>query len=180
VEVGVATCQGEGDTVERSTSQVTGGGAARPCRPTAWLHSTRSEVEAVKRLSSKTILHWSTALAGQQLRLAADPPGERRPAGLDAGESHLGGRLRVHFSREPPPPVNGAKWGAVIALAVLTLFAIAFVHSGNRRGAAIAMALFASAAVAAIVMIAAQERPFAGHFAVSPTPLEQVEPTLPH
>jgi hypothetical protein len=68
----------------------------------------------------------------------------------------------------------------VIALAVLTLFAIAFVHSGNRRGAAIAMALFASVAVAAIVMIAAQERPFAGHFAVSPTPLEQVEPTLPH
>ena len=75
--------------------------------------------------------------------------------------------------------VNGAKWGAVIALALLTLIAVGFVHSGNRRGAAIAMALFASAAAAAIVMIAAQERPFAGHFAVSPTPLEQVEPTLP-
>jgi hypothetical protein len=51
-------------------------------------------------------------------------------------------------------------------------------HGGNRRGAAIAMALFASAASVAIVMIAAQERPFAGHFAVTPTPLEQVEPTL--
>jgi hypothetical protein len=75
--------------------------------------------------------------------------------------------------------VNFAKWGAVVSLAILTLFAIAFVHSGNRRGAAIAMALFASAASAALVMIAAQERPFAGHFAVSPTPLEQVEPTLP-
>ena len=71
--------------------------------------------------------------------------------------------------------VNGAKWGAVISLAILTLLAIAFVHSGNRRTAAIAMALFASVA---IVMIAAQERPFAGRFAVTPTPLEQVEPTL--
>jgi multisubunit Na+/H+ antiporter MnhC subunit len=75
--------------------------------------------------------------------------------------------------------VSSAKWGAVATLAILTLFAIAFVHSGNRRGAAIAMALFASAAVAAIIMIAAQERPFAGDFAVSPTPLEQVDPTLP-
>ena len=75
--------------------------------------------------------------------------------------------------------VNGAKWGAVAALAILTLFAIAFIHSGNRRAAAIAMALFASAAAAAIVMIAAQERPFAGHFSVNPTALEQVEPTLP-
>jgi hypothetical protein len=75
--------------------------------------------------------------------------------------------------------VNGAKWGGVVTLAVLTLFAIAFVHSGNRAGAAIAMALFASAAAAVIIMIAAQERPFLGPFAVRPAPLEQVEPTLP-
>ena len=74
--------------------------------------------------------------------------------------------------------VNGAKWGAVVILAILTLFAIAFVHSANRVAAAIAMTLFASAAAAAIIMIAAQERPFAGYFAVRPTPLEQVEPTL--
>ena len=76
--------------------------------------------------------------------------------------------------------VNGAKWGAVASLAILTLFAIAFVHSGNRRSAAIALTLFAAAASAAIVMIAVQERPFAGHFAVSPTPLEQVQPTMAH
>jgi hypothetical protein len=42
------------------------------------------------------------------------------------------------------------------------------------------MALFASAASVVIVMIAAQEHPFAGHFAVSPTPLKQVEPAVPH
>ena len=74
--------------------------------------------------------------------------------------------------------VNGAKWGAVISLAIFTLLAIAFVHSGNRLTAAIAMAIFASASSVEIVMIAAQERLFSGHFAVTPTPLEQVEPTL--
>jgi len=74
--------------------------------------------------------------------------------------------------------VNGAKWGAVIALAILTLFGVAFVHSDSRLGAAIAMTLFASAAAACVVMIAAQERPFAGPFAVEPTALVEVEPAL--
>jgi Protein of unknown function (DUF4239) len=72
--------------------------------------------------------------------------------------------------------VNAAKWGAVIALAILTLFAIAFVHSDSRLGAAIAMTLFASAAAVCVVMIAAQARPFAGPFAVEPTALVEVEP----
>jgi hypothetical protein len=85
-------------------------------------------------------------------------------------------RLRIIVSQSS---VNAAKWGAVVTLAILTLFAIAFVHSSNRAGAAIAMAFFASAAAASILMIASQERPFAGPFAVSPSPLEQVEPTLP-
>jgi Protein of unknown function (DUF4239) len=74
--------------------------------------------------------------------------------------------------------VNGAKWGAVIALAILTLFGIAFVHSDSRLGAAIAMTLFASAAAVCVVMIAAQARPFAGPFAVEPTDLVEVEPAV--
>ena len=43
-------------------------------------------------------------LAGQHLRLAADPPGQGRAAGLDAGEGHLGRRPRVHLRGQPPPP----------------------------------------------------------------------------
>jgi hypothetical protein len=72
--------------------------------------------------------------------------------------------------------VNWAKWIGVIALAVLTLFAIAFVHSDNRLGGALAMALFASAAAVCIVLIAVQDRPFAGPFRVRPTVLIQVTP----
>ena len=41
---------------------------------------------------------------GNTTRLAADPPGQGRAAGLDAGEGHLGGRPRVHLRGQPPPP----------------------------------------------------------------------------
>jgi hypothetical protein len=72
--------------------------------------------------------------------------------------------------------INWVKWSAVIALALLTLLAIAFVHSGNRRTAAIAMGVFASAVAVTLVMIASQDRPFSGQFGVKPDVLLQVLP----
>ena len=75
--------------------------------------------------------------------------------------------------------VNSAKWAGVIALGILTLIAIACVHSANRRTAAIAMTLWASAVVVSLLMIGVQDRPFAGPYRVQPTPLIQVEPRLP-
>jgi uncharacterized membrane-anchored protein YhcB (DUF1043 family) len=72
--------------------------------------------------------------------------------------------------------VNWVKWTAVVALALLTLLAIAFVHSGNRRTAAIAMAVFATAVAVTLIVIAAQDRPFSGHFRVKPDVLLQVVP----
>ena len=75
--------------------------------------------------------------------------------------------------------VNSAKWAGVIALGILTLIAIACVHSANRRTAAIAMTLWASAVAVSLLMIGVQDRPFAGPYRVQPTPLIQVEPRLP-
>jgi hypothetical protein len=72
--------------------------------------------------------------------------------------------------------VNWAKWAGVIGLGILTLIAVAFVHSADRGSAAIALTLFAAAIAASLLMIAAQDRPFAGPFRVQPTPLVQVEP----
>ncbi|HEV8102457.1 MAG TPA: hypothetical protein VGP69_01860 [Gaiellaceae bacterium] len=72
--------------------------------------------------------------------------------------------------------VNWAKWAGVIGLGILTLIAVAFVHSADRGSAAIAMTLFASAIAASVLMIAVQDRPFAGPFRVQPTPLVQVLP----
>lgn len=69
------------------------------------------------------------------------------------------------------------KWTGVVLVALLTLLAIAFVHSGNRLTAALAMGIFAAAVAASLVLIATQERPFSGRFAVSPDALLQVMPS---
>jgi hypothetical protein len=68
------------------------------------------------------------------------------------------------------------KWVGLLVLASLTLFAIAFVHSGNRTTARIAMAMFAAAVAVVITMIAAENRPFSGHLGIKPDVLEQVLP----
>ena len=72
--------------------------------------------------------------------------------------------------------VNWVTWSGVILVAALTLLAIAFVQSGNRLAAAIALGLFASAVSCALVLIAAQDRPFNGDFRVRPDVLQQVYP----
>ena len=72
--------------------------------------------------------------------------------------------------------VNWVKWTGVILVALLTLIAIAFVHSGNRLTAALAMGIFAAAVGVSLMLIAAQERPFSGQFAVRPDVLIQVMP----
>ena len=72
--------------------------------------------------------------------------------------------------------VNWVKWTGVILVALLTLIAIAFVHSDNRVTAALAMGIFAAAVGVSLMLIAAQERPFHGEFAVSPDVLIQVMP----
>jgi hypothetical protein len=72
--------------------------------------------------------------------------------------------------------INWVKWSGVVATAVLMLFAIAFVHSDDRGSAITAMALFAAATAACIILLASQDRPFGGKFAVKPTVLLQVEP----
>ena len=64
----------------------------------------------------------------------------------------------------------------MILVALLTLIAIAFVHSDNRLTAALAMGMFAAAVGVSLMLIAAQQRPFSGQFAVRPDVLIQVMP----
>ena len=72
--------------------------------------------------------------------------------------------------------VNWVRWTSVILVALLTLVAIAFVHSGNRLAAALAMGIFSAAVAVSLILIAVQSRPFSGQFAVSPQPLVEVMP----
>jgi hypothetical protein len=80
-------------------------------------------------------------------------------------------RQRIIVSRSS---VSWVKWLAVTVLAVLTLIAIACVHSDNRRTAAIAMAIFGGAVAVTLVLIASQARPFSGEFGIKPDVLLQV------
>jgi hypothetical protein len=72
--------------------------------------------------------------------------------------------------------INVVRWAALLALAVLTLAAMACVHSANRTAAAVAMGLFAAAVATVVVMLASQDRPFTGQLGIDPDVLVQVKP----
>ncbi len=115
---------------------------------------------------------------GLQLAIGLSPRTEGQKAAqreiVDSLQSALDARRQRIIVSESS--VNWVKWTGVILVALLTLIAIAFVHSGNRLTAALAMGIFAAAVAVSLVLIAAQERPFSGHFAVRPTVLVQVLP----
>ena len=113
-----------------------------------------------------------------QLALALKPHSEGQKvaqremvAALETALDARRERIIVSESR-----INWAKWTGVALLAALTLLAIAFVHSEKRATTAIAMGIFASAVAVCLLMIASQDRPFAGPFAVKPDALVQVMP----
>ena len=113
------------------------------------------------------------------LQLPADDPGQvvaQREIVAALNDALEARRERIIISESG---VNSAKWAGVIGLGVLTLIAIGCVHCANRRTAAVAMALFASAICVSLLMIGVQDRPFAGPYKVEPTPLIQVQPRPP-
>ncbi len=65
-------------------------------------------------------------------------------------------RQRIIVSRSS---VNGIKWTCLLLQAVVTLLAIAMVHSENRVTAVIAMAIFATAVSVSVVLIASHSGP---------------------
>lgn len=72
--------------------------------------------------------------------------------------------------------VNLTKWSCLLVQAICMLFAIAMVHSDNRRTVAITMGLFASGVAVSVLIILAHDRPFTGEISVGPAPLLQVMP----
>ena len=72
--------------------------------------------------------------------------------------------------------VSWVKWTGLLLEAAATLVAIAFVHWDNRKTAAVAMAVFATATAIVVVLILAHDRPFTGPIMVPPDELLQVMP----
>jgi hypothetical protein len=129
----------------------------------------RSETLAIVPAPSASALHLALALP-------ARTPGQivaQREIVTSLENALDARRQRIIVSRSS---VNWAKWAGVITLGLLTLLAVAFVHSANRRTAAIAIALFAAAIAVCVLMIGVQDRPFSGPFRIKPTVLVQIEP----
>ena len=115
---------------------------------------------------------------GLQLAIGLSPRTEGQKAAqrelIDSLQSALDARRnRIILSESS---VNWVKWAGVMLVALLTLIAIAFVHCDNRLTAALAMGLFTSAVAVSLILIAAQQRPFSGEFAVRPDALIEVIP----
>ncbi len=72
--------------------------------------------------------------------------------------------------------VDAVKWIGLLVLATVMLIGIACVHSGNRRTALLALALFGASVAVVAVMLVAQDEPFTGHLGQSPELLEEVIP----
>jgi hypothetical protein len=72
--------------------------------------------------------------------------------------------------------VNWVKWTGMLVVALLALLTIALVNSDNRLTAAISLAIFSTGVAVSVLMIVAEDRPFAGPDAVRPDVLVQVMP----
>ena len=72
--------------------------------------------------------------------------------------------------------VSLVKWCCLYLQAACLLFAIGLVHCDDRLASLVAMGLFATGAAAAVLMIAAYDRPFIGQLSITPEPLLQIMP----
>ena len=70
--------------------------------------------------------------------------------------------------------VNAVKWFCLYLQAIFSLLAIAFVHCDNWLASLLAIGLFAGGVSTSVLLIAAHDRPFVGHVAVTPQPLLQI------
>ena len=89
------------------------------------------------------------------------------------------GHTPVATSVEAVAPVSPVKWSAILLMALITLIAIAMVHSDNHLTCGIALALFATGIAASVLLIATYTRPFTGDISVTPDLLQQVITTEP-
>ena len=75
--------------------------------------------------------------------------------------------------------VNPVKWFCLYLLAICEMLAIALVHCDNRLASALALGLFSTGVAAAVLLIAAHDRPFTGQISIRPEPLLQIMPNDP-
>jgi hypothetical protein len=106
-------------------------------------------------------------------------PAISRDAGATIHAAMLNAAVRVGTARNSRLSLSAdrtgdLKWISVLILGIITQVAVAVVHLEKWRAMAASLAVFSSAAVVALGMIALQEDPFGGVFQVSSAPLQRL------
>jgi len=125
------------------------------------LTAVRTEWPAMAK-QQQTLAVVSPALGdGLRVALSTSPVNARQVEAQRELVSSLENALDARRQRilSSQPSVNWVKWTGVLLLAALTLVGVAFVHSGNRLTAALAMGVFAASVAVVVVMIAALTAP---------------------
>jgi hypothetical protein len=89
------------------------------------------------------------------------------------------GRARSQRLAISTDATNTVKWITVLILAMITQVAIGLVHVEKPRAQIAALALFTSALVVALGLMAMQEWPFSGLLQISPAPLRAILDLIP-
>jgi hypothetical protein len=105
-------------------------------------------------------------------------------SGAAVQRSRLDLVLKLHTLREARLTLAGdrtdeIKWAALLILGLVSQIAIVAVHLETPRPQIAALAIFSTAAVIGLGLVAVQERPFARPLEVSPTPFEDVVREIP-
>ena len=127
-------------------------------------------------LDGKASAKASAALQELLRELAA--PQVTSDVGPIAHATLLDQALRVRAARSDRLAVSEQhtdhpKWWTVLVLACLTQVALALVHLDRAGSQAAALVVFSAAAIVALGLVAAKERPFDGPLAIQPTALRE-------
>jgi Protein of unknown function (DUF4239) len=76
--------------------------------------------------------------------------------------------------------VTEAQWVALVTIAIMAMFAIAVAHNHAFRLQTVAIGAYVVGVSAALFVILAHDRPFVGHSAVRPLPIEQAIDRIEH
>ncbi|HEX7883590.1 MAG TPA: DUF4239 domain-containing protein [Afipia sp.] len=122
----------------------------------------------------------STAAAYDNLLHEVSIPSIAKESGQAVQSALLTAAVRVGTARNDRLSLSGdqtndLKWLVVIALGLITQIAIALVHLERPRAFFASLAVFASAVVVTLGILALQEYPFDGAFQVSSAPIKALQ-----
>lgn len=145
----------------------------------AWTKYVNSAIDEDWPAMAKDGHAASTNVAYDELLREVSDPTIAREAGSPVQSALLTAAVRIGTARSERVALasdrtNDIKWTLVLMLGVMTQIAVGIVHLQRSNPHITALAVFSTAAVITLGLIALQERPFAGSFSIGPAPLQEL------